>query len=428
MLKNRRFALAEGLAKVCKRWLALLGIALLASCGGGGGGGGGAGGGGGGGGGTTSGAGGGFLNVSLRYGTTAYLFRRTIITPRIDGLGTQTPECSLVSGSLPPGLTLGGDCAITGTPTQAGVFPITVRLAASGLFQRDFSTSVLVLGPSVTYQIPSTLGAGSSVDLRPTNVFWTPTAADTVTYSVVGTLPPGLSVDAATGRIHGTPGTPGFYEFQIVVQVVNGGRTAVQLQEPGGFVTIVVPTILYDLNQAWVGLPFTSTPTLPAGGISYQFSTTGLPPGLTLDAQTGVISGTTTTPEQYPRNLSIQLSGTGSGGGSFSTGTNLQLYVNSPVYVLYPGGFASMGQPFTMTPWLTNNSGDPLTGITYNYALRSGTLPVGLSLDPTSGTIAGTFPDSGYGRFTSLSVDIDLTITLHGISFVTPLSASLFIQ
>ena len=60
---------------------------------------------------------------------------------------------SIVSGSLPPGLTLSG-CGeyqtITGTPTQAGTYPFTVQItSAAG-------------GPSGTQPLTITIGTGSS--------------------------------------------------------------------------------------------------------------------------------------------------------------------------------------------------------------------------------------------------------------------------
>ena len=85
----------------------------------------------------------------------------------LDGTGGPVytgPECSpytmqVISGSLPPGLQLGEpDCewTVTGTPTQAGMYPFTVQITpgVNNLGQ--------IPGPSGTQQLTITIGTGSS--------------------------------------------------------------------------------------------------------------------------------------------------------------------------------------------------------------------------------------------------------------------------
>ena len=85
----------------------------------------------------------------------------------LDGTGGPAytgPECNpytmqVISGSLPPGLQLGEpDCewTVTGTPTQAGMYPFTVQITpgVNNLGQ--------IPGPSGTQQLTITIGTGSS--------------------------------------------------------------------------------------------------------------------------------------------------------------------------------------------------------------------------------------------------------------------------
>jgi hypothetical protein len=78
------------------------------------------------------------------------------------GPPTSLPDCpyilSVISGSLPPGLQLGGVCGniISGTPTQAGTYPFTVQVTSLG------SDELGVTEPSGTQQLTITIGTGKS--------------------------------------------------------------------------------------------------------------------------------------------------------------------------------------------------------------------------------------------------------------------------
>jgi Ca2+-binding RTX toxin-like protein len=60
--------------------------------------------------------------------------------------GAPSPTVSQVSGELPPGLTLGSDGALTGTPTTAGSYPFTVR--ADSDVGIDFASVTVTIAPA----------------------------------------------------------------------------------------------------------------------------------------------------------------------------------------------------------------------------------------------------------------------------------------
>jgi hypothetical protein len=98
-----------------------------------------------------------------------------------------------------------------------------------------------------------------------------------------------LSLDAATGEITGSPTTPGTYTFTVVAD--NGDTTdTVELS------IVVYPLAVIELPtempEPRVGMPYSFTFVFDGGpSTSFRVSAGALPPGLTLDPVTGVVSG-----------------------------------------------------------------------------------------------------------------------------------------
>ena len=116
------------------------------------------------------------------------------------------------------------------------------------------------------------------------------TAANQPTgFSAIG-LPPGLSIDTASGLISGTPATAGTYNVTI-----NATNTAGTGQATLDLVFSQTPKITGTRDfTAYLGRVFYDQITTTGMATGFLFLNGGLPPGLTLDPATGLLSGTPT--------------------------------------------------------------------------------------------------------------------------------------
>lgn len=164
------------------------------------------------------------------------------------------PHYALVSGSLPPGMTLDAlTGSISGTPTTDGLYSATIALTVAG-FSGSLSTSVgidvvepqfsfsqgttpIVPGASdstkfAQFYLPGTALSGQALSLHggdnnPETLAAGGGLGGRVVYSVTGSipLPPGLSLDAGTGAITGTPTQAGVWITQVQAVVTTGTAT-----------------------------------------------------------------------------------------------------------------------------------------------------------------------------------------------------------
>jgi hypothetical protein len=113
-------------------------------------------------------------------------------------------------------------------------------------------------------------------------------------------LPTGLTINAATGTISGTPTATGTKSVTVTV-------TDTFKKADASTFTWTVPALAIQTPAAQSGeatAPDSLQVVASGGVVPYTWSTTGLPPGLSIDA-TGYISGTPTTAGTYNTVVSV---------------------------------------------------------------------------------------------------------------------------
>lgn len=109
-----------------------------------------------------------------------------------------------------------------------------------------------------------------------------------------GELPAGLTLNSKTGTISGTPTTEGTYNFTLEASN-DGGSKEYPITIVVGAARVLPNITTSSLAAAKVGTAYSATLQAESDtALTWSVSAGALPPGLRLDADTGVISGTPT--------------------------------------------------------------------------------------------------------------------------------------
>ncbi len=210
------------------------------------------------------------------------------------GSGQPPVTFSLKTRSLPPGLVLGTNGVVSGTPTTLGQFNFVVGFTdAFGCTGSGAYTIVINSCPTLGLA-PAAITNALLLGQVYSNAFTSIGGQPPLTFFLaIGPLPPGLLL-SANGVISGTPTTVGQFSFEVGFTDANG-CTAEKVYT----VLVSCPTINLLPNSLPMGTEFVAynpqTFTASGGTPPYTFSQTvgALPAGMTISSN-GVLSGTPT--------------------------------------------------------------------------------------------------------------------------------------
>ncbi len=222
------------------------------------------------------------------------------------------------------------------TPTQTPFNPLTALVPVT--VPQAVNTTTVLSNPGnpnltpppvyppltiLTTSLPSTdrLDPGYSVQLQAAGG-----KPGTDTWSVVsGSLPPGIGL-SSSGLVSGEATTPGSYQFTIQAADSNSPQNiAVQNFTLDVSVTPLGEQFVATPPDGIVGQAYVATPLAATGGTTpYNWTATGLPPGLAINSSTGQITGVPTAANPAGSSVTVTATDAATPAESISTTTTIR--------------------------------------------------------------------------------------------------------
>jgi hypothetical protein len=310
--------------------------------------------------------------------------------------GMPAPTFALASGSFPAGVTLNATTGVlSGTPSATSLYTFTVSATNAGGTVVSGTSNITVTAGTTPAFTASSPALTATVGLAYTYTF-TASGTPAPVFSVSsGSAPPGLTLNPTTGVLAGVPTTPLTATFSVAATNAAGAVTAgpfsivVSAQAPTVGVPVIgsAPVITGMASQGNVLSATDGTWTNTPASWSFQWNRNGSPiSGATGTVTTGTITytvqpadvGTTVT-------VSVQaINSTGTSIASTSAGVVIAgASATAPLFTNDAPGGGTVGVPYSYD---FNASGTPAP----TFAVTSGTLPAGVTINATTGVISGT--------------------------------------
>ena len=314
------------------------------------------------------------------------------------GAPNSTKTWSISAGTPPTGMSLSASGVLQGQPATKGSYSFTVRVD-DGVQPVAKILQLNVFDPLVitTQGLPNGIQGTS---YGPVNLTATG-GSGTVTW-LSTTLVPGTAL-SADGLINGSAGSAGTYSVTITARDTLAG----QIQSKTFPVSISFPQLsisaIGDIGTA-VGGAVSKIASAAGGKPPYTYSADGFPAGITINAATGAISGSSSTPGRFP----FTVTATDAQGFTASTGATLSVL-----------GLISTGPLSNASTVAAYSQTFAAAGGTPPYTFSAGGIPDGMVFG-SGGVLAGTPKKPGTYNVTiqvsdatgaNVSASFSLTVT-----------------
>jgi hypothetical protein len=273
---------------------------------------------------------------------------------------------------MPAGMRLDPNTGVvSGTPTVVASGSATVTLSdgrGDPPSVQSFTLNIVATPTITTASLPAgDIGV-------PYAVFSTNAGGTTPLVWSASNLPAGLAINSLTGVISGTPTAVGTKMVSVTLTDAAGAT------DVNAYTLVVnnLPTITTVSLAPWtINQPYLAQVSATAGSTPYFWTASNLPAGLTIDAQTGVITGTATTSGTVTVSVTVADAADGSDTNSFG------LTMNAPPTITT----ASLPTWTVNRAYSTTVTG---TGGTTPRTWSASNLPAGLAINSLTGVISGT--------------------------------------
>ncbi|MGI6737112.1 MAG: putative Ig domain-containing protein [Anaerovoracaceae bacterium] len=286
-----------------------------------------------------------------------------------------------VSGKLPEGLALNAETGkITGTPEKTGTYSFMAT------FQNKYGKDSKMLNINVTEvdTVVTALPDGKKGSVY--SVVLAPPVSKKGNWKVSdGSLPDGLTLDYLTGTISGIPSKEGDYSFTAKFTTIDGATEYKYTIKILGADALEIATDQV-LPEGTLGSDYSAELRMKDGTAAGTWSLENgkLPKGLSLNKDTGVISGV---PEQDGL---FEIEATFTNAAGTATGKFMIKVMPAIKTDALPG--VKVGEQYSKTL-------ETCTGASEGIWYIDGNLPAGLSLDQKTGKISGIPTKAGVYDF-----------------------------
>ncbi len=301
----------------------------------------------------------------------------TAYTTTLAATGGVTPY-NWVAAGLPSGVTLAaGTGVLSGTPTQSGNFTVNVTLTDTSGQTANASLLLTI--------VPTLVITTNSLPNGRINTAYSSTLAATggvTPYNWVATgLPSGVTLTAGTGALAGTPTQSGNFTVNVTLTDYSGQTANASLSLNVVAALVILTT---GMPSGTAGVGYFATFSAAGGTQPYSWTATGLPPGLSLNASSGLVSGIPSVNGSGSYTVNVTVTDSSGQTKTATFGVTIAPAPLPPVQVTttsLPNG--TVGVFYAAQIAVTGGNGGP-----YTFS-ATGVLPPGLQVS-TSGQLQGT--------------------------------------